>query len=367
MNIGAKQKPELILHVGFHKTGSSSIQETFSRLEFDDLAYAKWGQANHSGPFQYAFKKDKTEINNVGNNAALLDRAEKIGERFLNQLRKELVNCKKQRILFSAEAMSQCRDEDALVSFLSFVRPHVSNVSVFGYVRAFADLSASRFQQTLKMGKLSRFPYKVTTKDNIQMLDRVFGDGKVTFLKFDRETLHEGDVVLDFAKHLNVSVTVDEIVRANESISLEAIAILYCNLQYGVDTPNYVGRLKVQRSMVEAISAIGTTPFRYSQAVVDAFEAQDAENICWVQDRLNMSMASKARNGGIDSDDDLIAIAVGCEDKLLEITAELPRTRRALLALDKTADGPVRIAAIVDIMKNSLRHSLVQTREAALQ
>ncbi|MBC6404024.1 MAG: hypothetical protein GDA35_10495 [Hyphomonadaceae bacterium] len=41
----------IIIHAGMRNTGSSSIQQTFAKLDGDRVDYAPWRAANHSGLF----------------------------------------------------------------------------------------------------------------------------------------------------------------------------------------------------------------------------------------------------------------------------------------------------------------------------
>jgi len=52
---------ECILHIGMHKTGSSSIQDYLYKNKTElrkGLLYADLETANHSGPFSFSFKSD---------------------------------------------------------------------------------------------------------------------------------------------------------------------------------------------------------------------------------------------------------------------------------------------------------------------
>ncbi len=45
----------VILHLGSHKTGSTSIQSALKRFDNGKIAYANLGNANHSAPLFTAF------------------------------------------------------------------------------------------------------------------------------------------------------------------------------------------------------------------------------------------------------------------------------------------------------------------------
>ena len=49
---------KLFLHIGMHKTGSSSIQFSLNGFENESIRYAKLGFENHSVPIYTAFSED---------------------------------------------------------------------------------------------------------------------------------------------------------------------------------------------------------------------------------------------------------------------------------------------------------------------
>lgn len=250
MTRASESKPELILHVGFAKTGSSSIQQTFSRVPFADLADAAWGApgagsgviaANHSGAFRAAFVGDADHAFRRVDNGRMAAHPAADGSQARGRLKSFLETCTKPRVMISAEDMTATRLQGGVVQFRDFVRPLVSRTRVFGYVRPHADLSASQFQQRLKRGITDTFPGAAASHLGIAMIDETFGQDNVTLIKYDRETLAHNDVVLDLADRLGVRIPPESIKTANESLSLEAVAALYCHFKHGKHRWDYKG------------------------------------------------------------------------------------------------------------------------------
>lgn len=360
MTSTAKSKPELILHVGFAKTGSSSIQQTFSQMQFEDLAYAEWGgsgvkNANHSGPFRRGFMEGDPKNFRKKDNHKVMNRSVAGKPDARDQLKTFLKTCTKPRILISAEAMMAGRFGSGLVRFAAFVRPYFSRIRVFGYVRPDADLSASQFQQRLKRGTSDVFPGVAGSHNGVALIDKVFGQDEVTFVKYDRETLYKNDVVLDFANRLGVPVRPDQVVVANESVSLEAVSVLFCHFKFGKHRWDQKRAAIVHRKLVDRLVPFGKTRFEYSQDLVDRLEQQQAGETKLVEDRLQVDMRAKPRTGGIGSEQGILDFAATCETELLILAAAMPGTEDKLQSIDPGIGVQQRVALIVDAMKDSIR------------
>jgi hypothetical protein len=359
------ERPSLILHVGFHKTGSSSIQRTFAQLDLPEIQYAKWGVANHSGSYLYSFHRKRDEIYNLAQTPEAEARARERGRELRAQLLKSASTCKKPALMVSAEAMSVPRYEQALGRFNEFIQPHVRGRRVIAYLRPHASGLASQFQQRLKMGSPAELTAGSSLRSSVEMLQRTYGKGGVEFWRFARESLVDGDVVTDLASRLQVTVPKDRIVQSNQSLSAEVVAVLYCHSEFGRHPMGYKGAARVQRMLIAALAGIGTTRFRYAPELLDRILPKLAEDMKWIEDNTGLSMASAPSEGGIRGVEDLVQIARGCEADLLKVLAEVGGSGHEPRHPPTTGAAPRRIASIVDAIKDQLRLKLVASREGA--
>jgi hypothetical protein len=365
VNSAAARQVELILHVGFHKTGSSSIQETFSKLEMPHIQYANWGHINHSGCFMFAFFEPKSAIYGVGKTPEAVAAAEAHGERLRTRLKMVLETCPKPAVLISGEDISSIDNLDAVRAFREFVGPYVSAIRVHAYVRPHPELMASTIQQYVKMGTLCNLNSVIPLRPRFDMLDEVFGPENVQYHCFRSSSLVDGDVAKDLAHHLGVTLADQQIVRANESISAEAMGVLYCHLSYGRHRLGYESAANIQNMLVKELEALGSTPFRFSAELTQKNLDSLGGDVAWVEQRMGLTSAIPSHGGGVTTDEDLLAVGVAQHDRLAAMMADLARREGCTAVLPAGPVGPQQIAAMVDLIKDMLRAKFARNAEAA--
>ncbi len=146
----------LYLHIGMHKTGTSSIQETLFRnrhiLAEAGYAYLE-GRGNHSGILYSAFSSTPEKLaghrkNGQRDRAALRARAEGVQahlDRFLRE-------CGQPKAVMSGEALSRLAPEDVR-QMLEFFRARVERITVIGFVRPPRSFMVSAMQQRIRGGR----------------------------------------------------------------------------------------------------------------------------------------------------------------------------------------------------------------------
>lgn len=213
------------LHIGMHKTGSSSVQNYFEkhRRELDSLGfyYADMEFPNHSGPLLYALRKEPecdSEIASFKLSAAELERRVLY---FRDKLSKSLER-EYRNILFSAEALIKLSEEELDVFKLMLLN-YVDEIRVYCYVREPLPFINSSFQQMIKT-----MPVTLDHKNifpNYESKFRKFEDlfGKVNYRIYSKNQLTNGDVTEDFCEWLGVPFLGAE----NANISLGATAVKF--------------------------------------------------------------------------------------------------------------------------------------------
>src|SRR5689334_22540831 len=112
MVLKAKKVDEVILHVGLHKTGTSSIQETlFSEknnqlLEKKDYIYPKSWYSNHSIPIYSAFCDDPEGYYENSRKGYSIAEIKTINEQYFEGLETELAEREQSKLIISGEDIS---------------------------------------------------------------------------------------------------------------------------------------------------------------------------------------------------------------------------------------------------------------------
>ncbi|MEW5838769.1 MAG: hypothetical protein AB1717_08050 [Pseudomonadota bacterium] len=199
---------ECIVHVGMHKTGSSSIQDFFFGAELDGITYLDMGgYSNHSG-YLSTILLEKPHLYHAHLSMGRgQDEVDKLRLRYLDKLRESIKRCTTERMIISAEDLShRSIGESGLMRLKHELAPYFEKISVIGYVRRPIDYVQSAFQQIVKEGSSSWFSWRDLPKivpryrGSFEPMDAVFGRENVTLIPFVKTNIKGGDVVVDFCE-----------------------------------------------------------------------------------------------------------------------------------------------------------------------
>ncbi|GAB2718977.1 hypothetical protein [Halomonas garicola] len=309
---------EAIVHVGMHKTGSSSIQATLHNLASEPGApagYLKLNSPNHSGFFMTLLSEKPEEYHAHKLNGRTKQEAKEIQKRFERDLEYALSVFDSRVLIISAEDLSAPgMTENMLGRLKNILSRYCCSVRVVGYVRPPVAYMQSAFQQRLKGGDQYGLDVKKLWphyRKRFQTLDRVFGKEKVDLVPFLPGSLYQGDVVLDFARRAGVELTEEDLVRTNESISLEACASLFAMRKLQKAAP-YGGYTTDNNRLVEAASQLGSEKLVFSQKLVQPVLQAHQADLNWINDRLGQSIedAPRVAKASIGTEADLLEVAV---------------------------------------------------------
>jgi len=218
---------EVILHIGMHKTGSTSIQNGLKGYDDGTTFYARFPEANHSAAIRGAFStrpEDYHQWRKLG-----LARPEIMHRRtkYRKQLIRDLTRPDRDRLLISGEGIGFL-DEQGKQDLLDFLRQHVDTVRVVCYVRPPLEFAASYLQQQIKTGKRA-LPDKVKTdyRKRLAFFSEQLSPQQISVKAFGRETLHQGCVVSDFCRTVGIDGTKVPKSRVNTSLSAPALKLLH--------------------------------------------------------------------------------------------------------------------------------------------
>jgi hypothetical protein len=337
-----------IIHFGMPKTGSSSIQDTFHKVQIPDFRYFDWTGANHSSLLAGIVEDGNSPFIQKSTPERVRRQVANWQRRFEDGVARNPVG----NIIFSAERLyrSSLNKKHALKAFLD---RYCDSYLVIGYVRAPGSFLQSGFQQNVKTG-LDQFRVKGAWpryKHHISDLDTVFGAENVMVRLFDRAHLHNGDVVQDFAQAIGADLDPADIVTANESLSLESLALLFTERVHG-DGVDKMDRksLTSNRRLVARLAAVKGRKFAFDTAMIDALIAENSEDIAWIEERVGTRFPATATPAGsmIGSAKDLFAHAREAQPVLDE------QITRA--AAEYTAETPQDIVRFLDAFVTGSTH-----------
>lgn len=327
---------ELVIHIGMPKTGSSSIQQTlFSLSRVSSYSYAQMGQANHGGVLKAAF------LNKATASGSGRPQLKKRGEIILDKVRATGGNQ-----IISSESLYHF-NEAALRRIKDYFSQSFERIRIVGYVRPPVSFMCSSFVQLVKNHGLSSLDAKQLWpmyRRKLEKFDQVFGREHVTLRLFRPDVLMDGDVVQDFCWQLGAKVDPDVVQRVNESLSLEAVAVLFVYRKLGRHLEAVQEQARDNRILVDALSGFGARKLRFSESLVAPVIAEHLEDLEWIEERLGIPVRDHgvAREGAIACEQDLLDVAAASKKQLTELLLQ------RLSAVDPTSQ---QIANLMELLR----------------
>lgn len=324
---------KIVIHCGMHKTGSSSIQYTFAGLNHPDLEYIKWGASgNHSALFVLLFEEAEKLADYHSFKARGPDFVKSLPamrEEWQRRVSEQLEQAGHKTVIFSAEDISAPFQQNAVSRMRDFFARWSDDVTVIGFVRPPAGFMASAFQQYLKGGTIAEVNQGGLSphyRARFERVDSVFGRANVHLKAFSPDRLLDGDVVQDFARQIGFAPLVDDqVIRTNESLSLEAVALLYVQRKLGQGfVAGFEGAHEANTAFISALGKIGRRKLAFSPLMLAPVLEREREGVAWMEDRLGYELSSPlaANNDAISSLDDLVSIALEQFDSVQQLLGE---------------------------------------------
>jgi hypothetical protein len=235
---------EIILHVGLHKTGTTSIQQTLfldenkKLLEEQDYMYIKSWSENHSIPIYSVFCDYPESYHiNIGYGYRI-EEIREINQNYLRLFEREITERQQTKLILSGEDISvlSLTNLIALKEYLVSIFTKQIKIKVIIYVRDPQSWSVSAIQEIIK----NEGTYQITLekindelknffRNRLEKFERVFGKESVYIYSFEEAIKHEFGPVGHFLsmvgfKHEQISKF--NIIRSNERVSLVTGEIL---------------------------------------------------------------------------------------------------------------------------------------------
>ena len=208
---------DLIVHLGFHKTGSTAIQESLaSGLEDPLWCYVALGRPNGSLAIRQAFDEG----------FAKGPRRANVRTRGRRTIEMALSEAAAPNGILSAESLSSLSAAD-LRTACDFLKGRVGSIRAVGYIRPVKSYFESAFQEVLKNNLPGPGTFRFAFHKTIDRIDATFGRENTTLLKYAREALQDGCVVQDFCGRIGVAFDKAAVRNTNTALSREAVSLLY--------------------------------------------------------------------------------------------------------------------------------------------
>ncbi len=351
-----KKRKLCIVHIGMHKTGSSSIQHNLNRTSNINFSYFDLGLENHSIPIYSLFSKNgnnyyihkkmgrtEKEINNFNIN---------VHNGFQDHIYK---NMNYNTFIISGEDISLLSPDD-LVGFRKYLLDYFEKIQIVAYVRSPISYVNSAVQQVIKGGEgnlqqSAKREYP-RYKNKFDKFDTIFGKENVELYFFSKSNLIEGDATADFLYRQKLKVKEKKFLSTNESMSLESIALLYIFNKYSSKPIANSKGNQAKHELLRMLQNMGSKKFLLSKEYILKVVDYDKDDLLWIENRMDIKISDeKPYSDSVDSigrEEDLYEAAKTVINELKNIINDNQITK------DIIGDSPDNIAKLMDLLYRKL-------------
>jgi len=318
-------KKNCILHVGLHKTGSSSIQlSLFHHLNDENFSFLDLGAPNHSERF-YSLFVEKPELYHMNIRKGFdINHINEYNQETKQIIHNSVINSEAKSIIISGEDISVLTIQ-ALQNLKLFLQNYFLNIKIIAYVRSPYSYFSSSFQESVKAGicDFNLKNYYHNYRNRIEKFDKVFGLSNVNVWEFNPRLFTDNNVVLDFCDKLDIKFSKNKVIRLNDSLSKEALSLLYIYYKYG---PGYGEGNNVQQEnnlLLESIKTLGRTKLRFSPQLIRSIIESNKDDINWIEERIQCDFHDELEEYETDivSEESLLTINLPILDSLFQMLA----------------------------------------------
>jgi hypothetical protein len=308
------------LHVGFHKTGTTSFQGTCFRnrellnsrqVDYPIFSnYAHNHLANHSIPIYSLFS---SEPENYHINKRFGLNAQKVNEGYHSELERALSSSFETMIL-SGEDISILR-ENELRGFKDFLAARCEQIEVIALIRAPYSFAVSSMQQQIKGGSraMESFIYR-DARQSVRNLRAVFGRD-ICFLPFEKARQHQYGIVGTLLECMGLPddlIASVRQVRLNKAASNEAVRLISAiNARYPLVTAQGPGERRYQGD-IDLLWNLPGVPFQVSLHELSASREKLDRECCWLSANLGLDFVDSPDAKGV-TDKSLDTIGWGAD------------------------------------------------------
>jgi hypothetical protein len=288
-------KTNITIHIGLHKTGTTSIQATLfknrDKLRKRGVSYFSLNE-NHSETLYPLFLSEPHLYRQ--NRLAGIDTPQKAARKNAateRALRRELAKNRSEHFVISGEDISML-PKDAIVRLRDMLTPYAHSIRIVAYVREPIDVITSNVQARLRLGEtyeqiVAAPPYP--GYGFIRPFIQVFGRAGVDIRIFDPARFTGGDLITDFLSAIGTDPAAArelEIVRTNEAVSTEAALLINEVNKHFLQTARHAPNPGRAANLADLLKTIPGTRFACPVEAVIAAEPLYREDLNWLRETL---------------------------------------------------------------------------------
>lgn len=315
---------QCVVHIGMHKTGTTSIQHSLKDFEDDQFYYARLlGRSNHSIPMVCLFGSPSERMSKMKHRSAGRKRLDMLTAAAAGDLQRSIEAAGERTLIISGEGLSTIT-QPGIGDMKERLERDYASIRIIGYVREPISFMSSAFQERVRAGNVAKLNvdslYKSYRK-RFEKFDAVFGRDNVTLRYYNRADLLAGDVVRDFAALVGIESEVPTVRNANQSVSRDAVCLIYQYNSY-CKTHGIKPDPKELKPFLDKLERPDSPRFRLLPALLEPVLELNRPDIAWMEERLGRPITGTIQQpaeGDISTVADLLAPVPGAREKLLAI------------------------------------------------
>jgi hypothetical protein len=282
---------DCVIHIGMHKTGTTSIQESlWRRLDDPGFSYVDFDEANGSRAMAILFSDELEKFvgfRSLGWSATRIARYKK---RVFALLEERLAHTPRDVCPIISAESCWCMNRVEFERIRAFMTDRGYRVRIIVYLRPWKQWNESWFQQSLKSEPTSIQQLAVVDDypERIEMLDSIFGREQVQVFKYAPSTFPEGCVVRHFCEQLGIHFDAGRIRRANDGLTLPAVQLLYAYWKFGPQHGLSELTWWAMAQVVQQLMQLGGPPFRTHSSMIEAQMPEMMRQRQWLEHRLGV-------------------------------------------------------------------------------
>ncbi len=330
-----------IVHIGMHKTGTSSIQASFAKTPPVGFAYYTMVGPNLNMWARTMFEEDAVRRSLNAQTKQLSD--EQLAEQCQQEIDKTdafLKSCDQDAVILSAERFTYMSDE-AVARFADWLKSRFDSIEVYAYVRDPMGFCRSSLQQRIKaispdLATRIDFP---NYRNRFEKFETHFGKDNIHYRLFRRDRLKEHNVVPDFADWIGSSYGNEDIVSENEGMSIEAMSFLIMLNQGNRRAFQTMRGAPTVSQLVSDVMAFEGNKWHYSVEKQNEILAEIGGDCDWMDARLPEPLSRTDSTSGLSvgSIEDFVKIGTESFDAVrdhllaLRFSSDVATTRKSAL------------------------------------
>jgi len=295
---------EVILHIGLHKTGSTSIQKALKGYNKDGVKAIGFEQENHSVPMYTIFSESRYEYHIWKNSGANKDQINQYRQTNLKILTDHVNDENNDKLIISGEDMCSLSAEEKHKLIKFFTKLDIS-VKVIVYVRSPIDWLASVYQERAKngrtpIGKIAT-NYEYTLKPFLELL----GKNNILVFSFNDVQKNYGSIINHFSDILKIKLP--DLNKENISLTEFQLALVCSLNSIKLQTNGHPHRYRIRSKIIDIIReyrceglASKSLDKKYFVPLLHDMIEKD---VGWLSDKFDIKFTEKYKKSNENIDD----------------------------------------------------------------